>query len=137
MDDIINELQAAAEEVPVPLDLPTDEDLLNVEEALFLPLPRDYREFLMEVSDLVLGSLEPATASDPSAHTYLPELAASCWAHGLPRYLIPICVTGRTVYAITPEGEVQSWLGKQQQDPVWETVWDWAEQVWLAGARKS
>ena len=84
MDDIIEELRERSESIPVPLDLPTEDDLVNIEEQLFLPLPKEYREFLLTVSDVVLGALEPATAADPNAHNYLPELAATAWSDGLP-----------------------------------------------------
>ncbi len=130
MEDVIEQLQQVAETVPVPLELPTEDDLLDVEEALLLQLPKDYRAFLLSVSDLVIGSLEPATAADPQSHTYLPELAAAAWDGGLPRYLIPICVTGPLVYAIDPDGQVSAWQGATQRSGVWETVWEWAAAKW-------
>ncbi|HMU68314.1 MAG TPA: SMI1/KNR4 family protein, partial [Cellvibrionaceae bacterium] len=71
MEDIIEKLRANAQDVPVPLDLPDEDQLLDIEEALLTPLPKSLRAFLLTVSDLVIGSLEPATAADPHAHTYL------------------------------------------------------------------
>lgn len=136
MDDVITQLQECAEQVPVALDLPTDDDLLNVEEALFLPLPKDYRDFLESVSDLVIGPIEPATAADPLSHTYIPELAANEWANGLPRHLIPICVTPTVTYAIDPDGLILSWAKGKQQSACWESIWDWAQQVWVKSSRK-
>ena len=134
MDEIIALLQAKAESVPVPLDLPTEDDLLNVEEALFLQLPGEYRSFLSEVSDLVLGQLEPATAADPQSHTYIPELAAELWSQGLPRHLIPICVTPTKSYAIDPDGNVSTWQAGKSLPGEWESIWEWAYQVWLPSA---
>lgn len=134
MEEVVLELRAAAEQVPVPLELPSDDDLLNVEEALLLSLPSDYRAFLSEVSDLVLGSLEPCTAADPQAHNYIPDLAAIAWDNGLPRHLIPVSVNDTCIYAITPEGEIEYWEDYTKQDKTWETVWEWARDVWLASA---
>lgn len=134
MDEIIALLQAKAESVPVPLDLPSEDDLLNVEEALFLQLPKEYRHFLSEVGDIVLGQLEPATAADPQSHTYIPELAAEQWSLGLPRHLIPICVTHNKTYAVDPDGNISVWQGSKALEGEWESIWEWAYQVWLPSA---
>src|SRR5690554_1010937 len=91
MDEVIEELRQRNESVPVPLDLPDEDDLVLIEEALFLPLPKDYRAFLLQASDIVCGSIEPATVADPNSHTHLPHLAAQAWSVGLPRQFIPIC----------------------------------------------
>ena len=134
MDEIIAELRERAQHVPVPLELPDDDDLLAVEESILLQLPKEYRFFLASVSDLVLGTMEPATASDPVSHTYLPELAATCWDQGLPRHLIPICLTEDKIYTLDPDGLVELWQRGEPQEQNWETVWDWAIQVWLPTA---
>ncbi len=131
MDDVLEELLERAETVPVPLDPPTDDDLLEVQEKLFLSLPKDYREFLMHASHLVLGSLEPATASDPSSHTYVVELCAEAWNSGLPRYLIVICTHPQGFYCIDPEGAVVNWQNQNITDTEWESIWEWAHEIWL------
>ena len=77
MEDVIDQLIELAEVVPVPLELPEEEDLVEIEEALFLPIPFELREFLLKVSDVVYGTLEPVTVADPHSHTYLPEVAAT------------------------------------------------------------
>lgn len=131
MEDIIQQLRDRAEEVPVPLDLPTEDDLLDVEEQLFLTLPREYREFLLTASDMVVGSLEPATAADRSSYTYLPEVAAEAWDAGLPRHLIPICRKTSGYYCIDPDGVVLSWMSGRFAEKEWDSVWEWVEEVWL------
>lgn len=133
MEEIIQRLQELSEPVPVPLDLPEEDDLLNVEEALFLQLPKDYRLLLQEAGDVVIGDMELASACDPSSHIYIPELAAELWSTGLPRHLIPIAVQAETTYVLDPDGQVMSWAGSLDQDG-WESVWDWAEQVWIRHA---
>jgi hypothetical protein len=47
---------------------------VEIEEQLFINIPFVFREFLLTVSDVVYGSLEPVTVTDPQSHTYLPTL---------------------------------------------------------------
>ena len=68
--------------------------------------PFELREYLLKVSDVVYGRLEPVTASDPHSHTYLPEVASVAWDCGLPRDLVPLCQDGRDYYAVDVEGTV-------------------------------
>ncbi len=134
MQDVIDLLRDKSEEVPVPLELPDEDQLVTVAEELLLPLPDELKQFLLEVSDVICGHLEPVTAADPGAHTYLPEVAAECWDRGLPRYLIPICVDEQEdqIYCIEPGGVVKVWRdGELDPDLEWESIWDWAEEVWL------
>ncbi len=133
MEEIIQALRERNEDVPVPLDLPSEDDLVDVEELLFLTLPADYRSFLLSVSDVVYGHIEPATAADPHAHTYLPDLAAEAWNLGLPRHLIPICRVDRNLYCIDREGIVRLWTPKGMADREWESIWEWVNEVWLEG----
>lgn len=132
MDEIIEELLDRAEAVPVPLDLPTEDDIIDVVEQILLPLPRDYHEFLMSVSHVVYGSIEPATAADPMSHTYLPELCSVAWSLGAPRHLIIICQAGRQYYCLDPDGGICLWQEKGGfQEGEWENIWEWARDVWL------
>lgn len=137
MDDIIDLLREHCEHIPVPLDLPTEDDLIDVEEHLYLSLPADYREFLLSVSDVVLGSLEPTTAADRHSHTYIPDVAAEAWSIGLPRHLIPICQHAADYFCIDPDGVIVHWSRGRLTDRQWENIWVWAEQVWLASDTRS
>ncbi len=132
MDDVIDLLRENNQSVPVPLELPDEDSLVLIEEELYLSLPADYREFLLTVSDVVCGSLEPSTVTDPRAHTYLPEVAAQAWNEGLPRHYIPICACPEGYYCIAEEGKVYFWSdGSASEADEWPTIWHWAEEVWL------
>lgn len=136
MEDIIELLREKNEQVPVPLELPDDEMLVTVQEEILIHLPYDYKIFLMEVSDIICGSLEPATIADPHSHTYLPEMAATAWDLGVARYLIPICQNhSGQYYCIAQDGEVCLWIDEEHEDDEdqekWSSIWQWAEQVWL------
>ena len=131
MDELIDELREANQPVPIPLELPEEDDLVEVQEALFISLNEDFQEFMLTVSDVVYGTLEPVTASDPTSHTYLPEVAAIAWDAGLPRDLVPLCEHQGNYYAVNEEGEVQYWEGGVKTEQSWESVWYWVRDVWL------
>lgn len=131
MDELIDQLREKNEPIPVPLELPDNDQLLDVEEQLLLSLPGEYREFLLTVGDVVYGSLEPATAADPQSHTYLPELAALAWDQGLSRELIPICEVANGYYCIDQDGKVLLWVDGDFAEGDWESIWYWVRDVWL------
>jgi len=133
MEEIIDLLRGKNEDVHIPLDLPSEDDLVTIQEELLIHLPVDYKVFLLTVSDVIYGSLEPATIADPQSHTHLPEMAASAWSLGVPRYLIPICEHNGNYYCIAQHGEVTLWKHeiKSEGKETWESIWQWAEEVWL------
>ena len=51
MEDIIDLLREKNEPIPVPLDLPDEDLLVEIEEELLMPLPDDLREYLLQASD--------------------------------------------------------------------------------------
>jgi hypothetical protein len=132
MNDIVDELRALSIAVATPLELPDDDQVLDIEEALLLSIPPAFREYLLTASDVIYGTMEPVTAADPQSHTYLPEVTALAWSLGVPRDVMPICEHGGEYYCVTPEGQVLHWAkGVLNEDDGWETVWDWIKQVWM------
>lgn len=131
MEEVLERLHELAEDIPTPLELPDEDQLVRVEEELLLPIPRDFRYYLLTASDVVHGHLEPATAADPHAHNYLPEMAASAWSYGLPRYLLPICETVTGYYCIDPDGLILLWEHGEFAEQQWDNLWDWIAEVWL------
>jgi hypothetical protein len=131
MEEILELLREYHQPVPVPLELPDDELLVEIEEELLLPIPRDVRTYLLEASDVVYGSLEPVTVADPNSHTHLPEVASQAWSLGLPRYLLPLCETNGNYYCVDPDGEVLYWRDGDLTDESWPSIWQWVRDVWL------
>jgi hypothetical protein len=131
MEEILELLREYNEPVPVPLDLPDHDQLVQVEEELLLPIPRDMREYLLLASDVVYGSIEPVTVADPHSHTYLPEVTAVAWSLGVPRHLMPLCEVDGAYYCVEPEGEVVLWRDGELTDDNWQTIWYWVREVWL------
>ncbi|BDM65680.1 cell wall assembly protein [Shewanella sp. NFH-SH190041] len=131
MHEVIEKLQELSEQIPVPLELPDFDQLVEVEEQILIPLPGELKEYLLYASDVVYGSIEPVTAADPGSHTYLPEVAAYAWSIGLEREFIPICQVGDDFYCIDQQGEVLLWQDGELSEDSWESFWDWAQDVWL------
>ena len=131
MEDVIDMLRERNEPVPVPLDLPDEDLLVEIEEELLISMPDDLRFFLLTVSDVVYGKIEPVTVTDRNSHTYLPEVAAVAWSLGLPRRYLPICETNGAYYCISQDGTVLLW-DQRISDESWENIWQWAREVWLA-----
>jgi hypothetical protein len=131
MEEILELLREHHQPVPVPLELPDEDSLVEVEEELLMSIPRDMRQFLLEASDVVYGSLEPVTASDPHSNTYLPEVAAVAWSMGVPRHLVPLCEHNGNYYCVESEGEVVFWRDGDLAGETWDSVWQWVRDVWL------
>ena len=132
MDEVIDLLKSAAIPQSFAIELPDEDDLVEIEEEILLPIPADFKHFLMTVSNLVLGSLEPVTVTDAQAHTHLPEVTAESWAEGMPRDLITLCPIGQGCYCVNQDGEVLLWqAGELNLEETWEDVWLWAKDVWL------
>ena len=131
MEEILQLLRDHNEMVPVPLELPDHDCLVEIEEEILLPIPRDIRTYLLEASDVVFGSMEPVTAADPNSHTYLPDVTATAWAQGVPRYLLPICEHHGDYYCADPDGAIQLWSNGGLRDEGWESIWYWVRDVWL------
>ncbi|MCV6590690.1 MAG: SMI1/KNR4 family protein [Marinobacterium sp.] len=132
MEDVYQKLRDLNADVLVPLELPDEDLLVDIEEEILIQLPHEYREFLLKVSDVIYGGLEPVTVTDPQSHTYLPEVAATAWSVGLPRELIPVCEHQGDYYAVNEEGEIHLWRdGEVDEDESWSTIWHWARDVWL------
>ncbi|WP_462380412.1 SMI1/KNR4 family protein [Pseudomonas sp. Marseille-QA0892] len=133
MEDVIDQLRELNEPVPVPLELPDEDLLVEIEEELLINMPLELREFLLTVSDVVYGKLEPVTVTDSHAHTYLPEVAANAWDAGVARDLVPICQDGNDYYVVDLENQVMLFDGDsgEMTDQTWDSVWHWVRDVWL------
>ena len=133
MHEIIEQLQELSETVPIPLELPTFEQIVVVEEEILMPLPAELKEYLLYASNVIYGTLEPVTASDPYSHTYLAEVTAYAWSIGMSREYVPICQQGDSFYCIDQEGQVMLWSDDEPEGEgeIWESFWQWAEEIWL------
>lgn len=133
MEEIVEFLRENNEAVINPLDLPDHEDLVAIEEEILMPIPFEYREFLLSVSDVVYGKVEPATAADPRSHTYLSEMTAYAWDIGLSREYLPVCEYDQGYACVDQDGQIFFWKNGELTDKQWETIWHWVRDVWVDG----
>lgn len=132
MDEVIDELRSVNVPVPVSLELPDMDAIIDAEEQILVSLDRAFRQFLLTVSDVVYGTLEPVTVADPNSHTYLPEVAATAWSLGVSRELVPVCEVEGGYYCANEIGEIVLWRdGDLVDEEPWADIWQWAQYVWL------
>ncbi|WP_086929343.1 SMI1/KNR4 family protein [Agarilytica rhodophyticola] len=132
MEEILEELRELSEDVSVALELPTEDDLVLIEEEILISLPHALRVFLLEASDIIYGSIEPVTAADPRSHTHLPEVAAQAWSMGMPREYIPIAEYDGGYACIAEDGKVSFWSSNGMLENKWDDFWLWCRDVWMA-----
>ena len=136
LDQTIEQLRELNEPVPIPMKLPTDQQIVETEKQLNVKFHPDYRRFLKEASDVVFGALEPATITDPDSHTHLMSVTTDAWEDmELPRKLLPICEDNGDYYCMTKDGGVVFWSHNDGDvTEEWDDLATWIEQVWIGEA---
>ena len=132
LPDVIAELRELNEPVPKPLRLPTEVEVDEAENSLGLKFPEDYRRYLLEASDVVFGTLEPAIVTPDAGHLDLVEMAESAWEEmELPRELLPFCEDNGDYYCLSTDGTVKFWSHNGTTDESWPDLATWIEEVWI------
>jgi hypothetical protein len=131
LDDAILHLREVNEQVPQPLRRPTNDEVSRVETEVGVKFHADYRRYLLEASDVVFGTLEPATITDPDSHTHLPSICADAWDADVPKKLLPICEDNGGYYCMNAKGQVLYVSGDGSTDEKWPDLAAWIEQVWM------
>lgn len=132
--ETIKELRSLNEPVPRPPRLPTEGEVNAAEDRLGIRFPADYRQYLMEASDVVYGTLEPAVVTPDAGHLDLVDMAESAWDEvDLPRDLLPICQDNGDYYCLNASGEVLYWSHNGAVDERWPDLASWIQEVWIQG----
>ena len=132
IDEAFRKLRNRNQVVPRPPRLPTVSEVDSVEERLRIRLPPDFRRYLLEVSDVVCGALEPVTITIPDSHTDLFSVVESAWeSDGVPRDLIPICETNGDFFCMDSTGQIVFWSHNGQNSERWPNLAAWIGEVWL------
>ena len=131
--EAIHQLRELNEPVPKPMRLPAAAAVAAAERELGVTFHPDYRTFLLEASDVVYGTLEPATiGTRKRAHTDLVRMAHDAWTlMELPRELLPICEDNGDYYCMNERGEVVYWSHDGPTDERWPNLATWIQQVWI------
>jgi hypothetical protein len=132
LPDVIAELRELNEPVPKPLRLPTEVEVDEAEHSLGLKFPEDYRGYLLEASDVVFGTLEPAIVTPDAGHLDLVEMSESAWEEmELPRELLPFCEDNGDYYCLSADGTVKFWSHNGTTDESWPDLATWIKEVWI------
>lgn len=132
LSDVLAELRELNEPVPKPLRLPTETEVNLAENRLGRKFPDDYRRYLLEASDVVYGTLEPAIVIPDAGHLSLVEIAESAWDEmDLPRDLLPFCEDNGDYYCLTADGAVKFWSHNGTTDESWKDLATWIKDVWI------
>ncbi len=130
----IASLRALNRSVPRPLRLPAESQVSLAEQKLDVSFHPDFRRYLLEVSDIVYGSLEPVTITRPGSHTDLVSVTENGRDHwGLPSDYIPICEDNADLYCVRPDGVVVFWPHDGKSNESWTSIAEWIEEVWIGG----
>ena len=130
--DVIAELRELNEPVPKPLRLPTADEVRAAEDQLAVKFPDDYRRYLLEASDVVYRSREPAVVIPDAGHLSLVEMAESAWDEmDVPRELLPFCEDNGDYYCLNNKGEVEYWSHDGATDEKWKDLATWIKEVWI------
>ena len=134
MSEVINELRRLNQPVPKPFRLPTEDEVKAAENRLGVKFPEDYRRYLLEASNVVYGTLEPAVVIPDSGYLNLVEVAESAWNEmEVPQNLLPICEDNGDYYCLNEKGEVQFWSHNGTTDEKWRDLATWIKEVWIEG----
>jgi len=132
LTDVFDRLRQINRPVPKPLRLPTDSEVESVEAMLGLSFHPDFRRYLLEVSDVVFGTIEPVTITSSEASTDLVSVTndgRKYW--NLPSDYVPICESNSDLYCVTPDGKVVFWPHDGASDENWPNLATWIEEVWI------
>jgi hypothetical protein len=131
IEEAIERLRRHSEPTPNPLVLPTEQQVATIEEALGIRFRPDYRTFLLKASDVVFGSIEPATITSPESHNHLPKIIESARDFGVPDELFPFCEDNNDFYCLDTSGEVVFWSHDCSSDESWSDLAEWIELEWI------
>lgn len=132
----ILELRKLNEQVPNPLKLPTLSQLIEFEKNNSIKLPQDYKQYLLEASDVVFGNLEPATIQDPTLYTDLRKLIELAKQYGITSSIIPFCEDNGDMYCITMSGSIKYWSHDRNgfTKDCWSSLSEWIIKVWIGNS---
>jgi hypothetical protein len=130
LDDVIIELRELNEPVPIPITLPTENEVDQIERDLNVKFHADFRKYLLEASDVTLGTLEPVTITSDESHTHFPSVFNDAREVGVADDLIPICEDNGNYFCMNGSGEIVYWDHGSINER-WPNLATWIKQVWI------
>jgi hypothetical protein len=132
LDQAITELRKRNQKVPLPLRLPSRNEIQESEKRLGLRFHPDFVHYLLYASDIVYGTKEPVTITRPAAHTHLESVARDGWTKmELPKNLLPICEDNGDYFCMEQSGRVVYWSHDGVTNESWPDLATWIAEVWI------
>ena len=131
IEEAVSLLRKNELEVPISARLPTEGEVQSVEKELGVIFHEDYRYYLLNGSNAVYGTLEPAMVTLPKAHFHLPILVTSARKSGVPERLLPICSDNGNFYCIAESGIIEYFSHNGTSKESWPNLAEWIVRVWL------
>lgn len=131
LSEVIRELRQLNEPVPKPPRLPTAEEVDSVQRQLNVVFHPDYRQYLLEASDVVYGIKEPGTVAPGGGHRDLIGIVQRARRMGVPGDLLPVCEDNGDYYCMNQAGEVLFWSHNGATDERWPDLATWIKSVWI------
>ena len=133
LEAALAELRARNTVVPRPARLPTAAEVEAAEASIARPFPSDYRRFLLEASDVVVGYLEPCVVVPDGGYRDLIATCAEAWADGVPSARLSICQDNGDYFCLDGE-RVRYWSHNGLTDEHWPDLATWIDEVWIGEA---
>ncbi len=134
--DTIAALRSRNESAPLPLRLPTVTDVDAAERQLGIAFHSDYRRYLLEASDVVVGTVEPLVLMAPDSHIDLLSTVRNAWEFGVPRDLLPICGDNGNWFCMRSDGAIVYWDHNGANQEEWCDLSAWIQDVWLGDLQR-
>lgn len=135
LTEAIEELRRLDEPVPLAIRLPSEVEVAEMERKLDVRFHPDFKTYLLAASDVTLGTIEPATITDPGSHTYLPSVVEGARKMGVPDTLLPFCEDNGDYFCLLASGEVVFWSHNGVADERWRSLAAWIRVVWIEEGR--
>ncbi len=116
------------------LQPPSADAVDEAEKAIGVHFHPDFRRYLLEVSDVEVGAIDPVRVTHWAPYSDLRSLAKAAWEEfGISRALVPICYSNADLYCVTEDGRVVFWShdvdGLTGEE--WPTIANWIKRVWV------
>lgn len=134
MENAIADLRAHSLDTPQKPSLP-DSDLVDAyERRIGFSFPADYRQFLMEASDVFVGAITPLIITESGeGPDELSVVLQEARDVGVPAEWLPICEDNGDYYCLTKEGTIRFWSHDGTTEESWPDLAIWIRDVWIAG----
>jgi hypothetical protein len=139
--NILTQLQKWSVPTPITPELPTQEHIISLENYLTLTLPDSYKMYLLNYSNLSIGTFELYLPIADNSYLDIYEAIKEARAMGLPKYLVPFLGDNNYYYCFdtqkrtTTDYEVVVWNNGLTGEK-WINFLEWVEHCWLAETKK-